>query len=152
MRHTTARRPGQSTTYSGERRDICHSSHFGYFRVDSEDQGYTLHIGGYSGTAGDSLYYSNGMKFSTFDKDNDKDNGNCADFYKGAWWFKRYPSIKEFRKTRPMYTYFRCFQAHLNGEYYSDTMDHNRLHGIVWKAWLGYAYSLKASTMMIMKD
>ena len=72
--------------------DICHSSHFGYFRVDSEDQGYTLHIGGYSGTAGDSMKYHNGKKFSTFDKDNDNWTFDCADTAKGGWWFNRYLS------------------------------------------------------------
>ena len=32
---------------------------------------------------------ANGMKFSTWDKDNDRDKngGNCAEFWKGVWWF-----------------------------------------------------------------
>ena len=57
------------------------------YRVEDEDQGYRLHISGYSGTAGDSLDYHNGRKFSTRDRDNDKDSGSCAQIYKGAWWF-----------------------------------------------------------------
>ena len=62
-------------------------------RVEAEDQGYLLHIGGYSGTAGDSMTASgdgnlNGMKFSTRDRDNDKWwSNNCAQSFKGAWWF-----------------------------------------------------------------
>ena len=56
-------------------------------RVEAEDQGYRLHIGGYSGTAGDSMANHNGMKFSTQDRDNDKYSKNCAQSYKGAWWF-----------------------------------------------------------------
>ena len=33
--------------------------------------------------------YNNGMKFTTFDKDNDKwSEGNCAASYGGAWWHK----------------------------------------------------------------
>ena len=58
-------------------------------RVEAEDQGYRLHIGGYSGTAGNSLSFHNGMKFSTPDRDNDKySNSNCAQDYKGGWWYK----------------------------------------------------------------
>ncbi|KAI3375880.1 hypothetical protein L3Q82_003758 [Scortum barcoo] len=60
-------------------------------RVGSEEEGYPLHVSGYNGDAGDALvnpksdmalYLShNGMKFSTFDKDNDKWEENCAEMY-----------------------------------------------------------------------
>lgn len=47
------------------------------FRVDDEATGYRLHVGGYSGTAGDSFTMSyeslNGTKFSSRDRDNDMD-------------------------------------------------------------------------------
>ena len=56
-------------------------------RVEAEDQGYRLHIGGYSGTAGDSLNYQNGMMFTTRDRDKDKWAYNCAKSNKGGWWF-----------------------------------------------------------------
>ena len=59
------------------------------YRVEDEDQGYRLHISGYSGTAGDSLDYHNGRKFSTRDKDNDEGGRNCAQIYKEGWWFKK---------------------------------------------------------------
>jgi len=39
--------------------------------VQSESSNYTLHVSGYSGNAGDALSRQNGMKFSTFDRDND---------------------------------------------------------------------------------
>ena len=63
-------------------------------RVEAEDQDYLLHIGGYSGTAGDSItgskYHNlNGMKFSTPDRDNDKNSINCAQYFKGGWWFNK---------------------------------------------------------------
>ena len=61
-------------------------------RVEAEDQGYLLHISGYSGTAGDSMTSPgagnlNGMKFSTPDRDNDKHGTFCAKTYKQGWWF-----------------------------------------------------------------
>ena len=86
----TGGQPGQSMKHS------CKSLEFEFYknirtiicRVEAEDQGYRLHIGGYSGTAGDSMDYSNGMKFSTRDRDNDKWSGyNCAQGFKGGWWW-----------------------------------------------------------------
>ena len=60
-------------------------------RVEGEDQSYKLHIGGYTGDAGDSMttgfWTNNGMKFSTWDNDNDLWDYNCAKGYKGGWWF-----------------------------------------------------------------
>ncbi|WAR09745.1 TENR-like protein [Mya arenaria] len=63
-------------------------AHYSHFQVLSEEKGYQLNVSGYTGTAGDSLSYHDGMKFSTFDKDNDLRKGNCAIDYEGAWWYK----------------------------------------------------------------
>ena len=64
------------------------------FKIGSECEKYTLSIGSYSGNASDtfrSTYGSNyvnaGMKFSTPYEDNDKNGGNCADYYPSGWWF-----------------------------------------------------------------
>ncbi|KFB48744.1 AGAP012000-PA-like protein [Anopheles sinensis] len=58
------------------------------FNIGSEEEKYKLTVGKYSGTAGDSLAYHSGMKFSTFDQDNDVDDDkNVAEYDKGAWWF-----------------------------------------------------------------
>ena len=54
-------------------------------------------------------------------------------------------------KERIYVHFFSCHYVHLNGEYYTDPEVQGSFIGIVWKAWLGYEYSLKASTMMIMK-
>ena len=58
-------------------------------RVEGEDQGYRLRIGQYRGTAGNSLASNNGMKFTTWDRDNDKYSVNCAQEVQGGWWWNR---------------------------------------------------------------
>ena len=52
--------------------------------VGNESTGYVLHQGGYSGTAGNSLYYNEGWKFSTYDQDS---SGNCPSSRYGSWWY-----------------------------------------------------------------
>jgi len=59
------------------------------FRVDDESTNYTLHIGGYNDTAGDSMAYVDGMKFTTHDRDNDfNSTGNCAVQFGGGFWYR----------------------------------------------------------------
>ncbi|KAJ8307936.1 hypothetical protein KUTeg_014513 [Tegillarca granosa] len=70
------------------------------FSVGSENSGYVLNVEGYKGTAGDSLKYHNGRKFTTKDKDNDsRKSGNCAVIMKGACW------------------HGSCYHSNLNGIY-----------------------------------
>ena len=77
------------------------------FTVTNEATNYTLFVGFYSGDAVDLLSKEhNGMAFSTKDRDNDKWSGNCAVYYKGAWWYED------------------CYESNLNanfedGSYYS---------------------------------
>jgi len=59
------------------------------FRVGNSTENYKLSFkrGSYSGDAGDSLLWNNGMEFSTFDNDNDEWRGDCAASRGGAnWW------------------------------------------------------------------
>jgi len=59
------------------------------FIVQPESSNYTLNVSGYSGNAGrDSFSYSNGMMFSTLDRDNDRASHNCAAGNGGGWWYK----------------------------------------------------------------
>ena len=49
---------------------------------------FTLHVGNYSGTAGDSLLGHNGHRFTTTDHDVDTNpSTNCAVYLGGSWWF-----------------------------------------------------------------
>ncbi|KAJ0050397.1 hypothetical protein NL108_018562, partial [Boleophthalmus pectinirostris] len=68
------------------------------FRVGEEQEQYRLSFGGYVGTAGDALSGKlevgaaswsshQGANFSTFDRDNDNYDGNCAAEDQGGWWF-----------------------------------------------------------------
>ncbi|CAC5403533.1 Fibrinogen-like protein A,Ryncolin-4,Angiopoietin-related protein 7,Ficolin-3,Ficolin-1-B,Techylectin-5A,Ficolin-2,Ryncolin-1,Tenascin-R,Fibrinogen-like protein 1,Angiopoietin-1,Tenascin-X,Fibrinogen C domain-containing protein 1-A,Tenascin-N,Ryncolin-3,Tenascin,Fibroleukin,Fibrinogen C domain-containing protein 1,Techylectin-like protein,Ryncolin-2,Techylectin-5B,Angiopoietin-2,Microfibril-associated glycoprotein 4,Fibrinogen alpha chain,Ficolin-1-A,Ficolin-1,Fibrinogen C domain-containing protein 1-B,Ang len=96
------------------------------FSVGDATTNYTLNIDGYSGDAGNILRYRNGMMFSTKDMDNDISSGNCAQKYRGAWWYKR------------------CHAADLNGQYLE-----RQPFGIVWKTWKGDVYSQQSTKMMI---
>lgn len=113
-------------------------------RVGSEEEGFPLHVSGYTGDGGNALELPgsdttpsvshNGMKFSTFDKDNDKWQQNCAELYGGGWW------------------YHRCQSANLNGVYYKGANDPEKagspvLSGVVWSTFK--TSSLKAVRMFI---
>ena len=72
------------------------SLHYDHFRVESANNEYQLHVSDYSGGAPFDPFAgngrtANGMKFSTFDNDNDMfpDPGdNCASSYNAGWWYK----------------------------------------------------------------
>ncbi|XP_078573060.1 uncharacterized protein LOC144859923 [Branchiostoma floridae x Branchiostoma japonicum] len=63
------------------------------FYIEDEAAKYRLHVGAYSGTAGDGgdgLSFHDGSRFSTHDQDNDDYAGvNCATSYggRGGWWY-----------------------------------------------------------------
>ncbi|XP_078616034.1 microfibril-associated glycoprotein 4-like isoform X2 [Branchiostoma floridae x Branchiostoma japonicum] len=104
------------------------------FSTGNESTDYTLHIGGYSGDAGDSMAYSNGMKFSAIDVDNDEDSsGHCAEHLSGGWWYNN------------------CGLSSLNGPYFQlgDYHGTDTGWGMWWFHWKGYYYSLKATKMMV---
>ncbi|XP_046861356.1 angiopoietin-related protein 7-like [Xenia sp. Carnegie-2017] len=103
---------------------------YDYFAVENEAHKYQLSLGSYSGNAGDSLHYHKGMAFSTKDSDNDKDGGNCATDYKGAWWYKH------------------CHQSNLNGHYYYSGAYYSG-SGVVWYYWKKNEKSLKFTEMKI---
>ena len=91
------------------------------FSIEGSLQNYQLHVSGYTGTAGDSLTYHNGKKFTTKDYDNDDWGNNCAVEYTGAWW------------------YGACHLSNPNGVYGDNSFG----NGINWQTWKGHEYSLK---------
>ena len=98
------------------------------FTIASEAHGYRLDFVDYAGDAGDSLAYHNGMKFSTFDRDQDTWSGtNCATDRQGAWWYNA------------------CSQSNLNGLYLPGISNKTV---VTWDSWRS-KYSLNATTMKI---
>ena len=102
------------------------------FKVGDSASNYTLTVSGYSGTVGDSLTTHNNQEFTTRDRDNDVWSSNCAERYKGAWWYRS------------------CHGSNLNGLYLSgpQTMT-SRASGVNWSAFRGHDYSLKVSEMKL---
>ena len=63
------------------------------FVVHGEPRNYELQVSGYSGNAGDAFGTHNGMKFTTYDRDNDpwtnsNYNANCAVYNGGGFWYR----------------------------------------------------------------
>nr|XP_019588792.1 PREDICTED: fibrinogen alpha chain [Rhinolophus sinicus] len=118
-------------------------------RVGSEAEGYALQVSSYEGTAGDALiegsveegaeYTSHaGMQFSTFDRDADQWEENCAEVYGGGWWYNN------------------CQAANLNGIYYPggfydprNNSPYEIENGVIWGPFRGADYSLRAVHMKI---
>lgn len=86
---------------------------------------YRLTVGGYSGTAGDSMSYHNGRIFSTKDRDPGSFVTRCAMSYRGGWWYKN------------------CHEANLNGLYGIKS----KHQGIIWTSWKGKEESIPFTEM-----
>ncbi|XP_062829641.1 tenascin-X isoform X7 [Anolis carolinensis] len=97
------------------------------FRVDSPADYYRLHLGSYSGTAGDAFSYHSGSVFSTRDRDPNRLIISCAVSYRGAWWYRN------------------CHYANLNG-LYANNRDHQ---GINWFNWKGFEFSIPFTEMKL---
>ena len=102
------------------------------FLVGDEDSNYTLSVSGYqsASTAGDSLAYHNGQRFSTPDRDNDASGHHCAVYHHGPWWHRN------------------CYSSLLTGKYYTSGGPWPRPHGIIWYHWRGI-HSLRIAEMKI---
>ena len=56
------------------------------FIVGNVSDKYRLNITGYSGNAGDAMLTHNGLRFSTYDSDNDGSGNNCASINSAGFW------------------------------------------------------------------
>ncbi|XP_026170572.1 microfibril-associated glycoprotein 4-like [Mastacembelus armatus] len=114
--------------FSGTRAFARYSS----FSIDSESEGYRLHVSGFSnGGAGDALSHISGQKFSTFDRDQDTWDNNCARSFLGAFW------------------YSNCHSANPNGVYRWGADGALYAVGVSWAPWKGHDYSMKTFSMKI---
>ncbi|XP_078617590.1 uncharacterized protein LOC144885544 [Branchiostoma floridae x Branchiostoma japonicum] len=94
---------------------------YSFFRVSGESDQYRLYIFGYSGTAGDSMHYNDGQRFSTVDRDNDRSITHCSQALgQGGWWF------------------WDCSYSSLNGRYLCNCARGGQ--GVVWHHSRGWQY------------
>uniref|UniRef100_A0A4Y0BEW5 Fibrinogen C-terminal domain-containing protein n=1 Tax=Anopheles funestus TaxID=62324 RepID=A0A4Y0BEW5_ANOFN len=129
--HLTVSRPHELVVLLEDFEGGKKFARYDHFEIGDESQTYNLtKVDGYSGTAGDSLAMSKGMKFSTIDSDNDTSKESCAIYHTGAWW------------------YASCHNSNLNGKYlHGVTAEYAT--GMVWRTFRGFNYSLKSAKMMI---
>ncbi|XP_064537996.1 fibrinogen-like protein A [Drosophila montana] len=108
---------------------------YNQFLVGNAQEQYQLKsLGNYSGNAGNALIYNLHQKFSTYDRDNDYDDDNCAEDMHSAWWYRA------------------CGASDLNGVYVKQNVtDYHADKGILWAGsdWHDWEYSFKSVTMMI---
>ena len=99
------------------------------FYIDGPSTDYTLHVSGYSGTAGNAMGYNNIGKFSTKDNENDIHSSlHCASYQHSGWWHRS------------------CTKANLNGLYYNSRVSNSKAN--FWNTF-DSSRSLKYSSMMI---
>ncbi|XP_052072294.1 fibrinogen-like protein A isoform X2 [Mytilus californianus] len=104
------------------------------FKIGGVFSNYKLSIGGYSGTAGNSLWKNNNKPFTTKDKHNiEFDSKECEIYEEGPWWF---------------FEQRDCTWANLNGKYLKEKS--NDFGGVYWRDLQNsFKVTLKKTTMMI---
>ena len=107
-------------------------AHYAQFSISSSDVNYSIRVGSYSGSAGDSLSSHTGKIFTTPNRPTVTRGKTCAQTYYSGWWFQ---------------TYSYCYNSNLNGIYYRNNVPQMK-QGLRWNTWKsGNYYSLKGSEM-----
>ncbi|XP_067866051.1 fibrinogen-like protein 1-like protein isoform X2 [Heterodontus francisci] len=94
------------------KQNVRYFADYDSFTIGNERSGYVLSLGRYTGNAGNALmgYGSkvihDNMKFSTFDKDQDRSRANCAASCQGAFWFNNCYRVN--LNTKNIYWYSLC--------------------------------------------
>ena len=108
-------------------------AYYNFFMIGNAASKYKLQVAGYSGTAGDSIssgHSLNGMAFSTHDRDNDLSRSNCAQDWKGGWWYND------------------CIWSQLNGMYHHATTP-REYEAVYWYTFTTGTRSLKFAEMKL---
>ena len=99
------------------------------FGVGAASGNYTLTSGQLvGGFYGNDWKYHDSMMFTTYDRDHDQNQDNCAISWNSGWWYNE------------------CIKIHLTGKY-SPVEDTSR--GIFWVSWKDLGKSLKEARMMM---
>ncbi|XP_038667382.1 angiopoietin-related protein 5-like [Scyliorhinus canicula] len=119
------------------------------FWIDSETEFYRLHLGNYSGNAGDAFRGrgsgtpeedQNSHMFSTYDRDNDDCKPclfgdiiieSCSGMHGSGWWFSQ------------------CGIANLNGDWHPKNNNIGWMSGVHWKTWKEVSYSMRVSQLKV---
>ncbi|XP_066933023.1 microfibril-associated glycoprotein 4-like [Clytia hemisphaerica] len=106
------------------------------FDIGRESTGYKLHVSGRQGGSYSGMEKHDGMKFSTYDKDQDPNTSvDCASEMHGAWWYDDCKSTSS-----------RYKSSNLNGAY--DEFE-NLTDAKAAFSFYGSAYRLRSSLMMV---
>uniref|UniRef100_A0A8C1P7F5 Microfibril associated protein 4 n=1 Tax=Cyprinus carpio TaxID=7962 RepID=A0A8C1P7F5_CYPCA len=101
------------------------------FSVDCETDGYKLQVSGFKDGGACVQVVGHEHMFSTFEKDQDTSDTNCAKQYLGAFW------------------YSACHTTNPNVVYlWGEDPTHHAI-GVAWSTWKNYAVSMKSIIMKI---
>ncbi|KAH8387536.1 hypothetical protein KR093_007695 [Drosophila rubida] len=108
---------------------------YDHFSIGAESEQYRLNVlGKYQGDASDALRQHTGKKFTTFDKDNDESEANCAAAQSAAFWYGSSCTL-----SNPFGLYQRLLERDVDG-----------FKGILWRGFLdGPKGSLKRVRMLL---